>query len=168
MKLCLLLLLTCAAHAARADESALRQCRALTDAAARLACYDALPLAPLAAAPQPPLVLPAAPAAPAVPAVPAAAAPAAPAASVMASTFGLARSDEKLQDITSTIPGLFEGWRAGSRIRLANGQLWQISDDSSALYWLRDPKVTVRRAALGGFVLDVEGANRMPRVRRLE
>jgi len=36
------------------------------------------------------------------------------------------------------------------------------------VYHLRDPKVTVRRATLGTFVLDIEGARRQPRVRRLE
>jgi hypothetical protein len=44
---------------------------------------------------------------------------------------------------------MFEGWRPNERIRLANGQVWQIADDSSSLLQRRDPKVTVRRGALG-------------------
>ena len=141
--LSLALAFTLVAGSAGADDSALRRCRALADAAARLACYDALPLgAPTVAAS-------------------AAAAP-------TAATFGLQRADDGLLEIVSTIPGLFEGWRPGDRIRLANGQLWQVTDDSSAIYNLRDPKVTVRRAAMGTFVLDIEGARRLPRVRRLE
>ena len=121
---------------AAADETALRRCRTLAEAPARLACYDALPLA----AATPPV----------------------------ATTVGLQRADEAVLEIVSSIPGLFEGWRPGDRIRVVNGQLWQVSDDSNAVYYLRDPKVTVRRAAMGTFVLDIEGARRMPRVRRLE
>ena len=131
-----------------ADDSALRRCRALADAAARLNCYDTLPLG-----------------APAVLAAPAASASA---AQLAALGFGLQRADEAVLEIASSIRGLFEGWRAGDRIRLANGQLWQVSDDSSAVYYLRDPRVTVRRAAMGTFVLDIEGARKLPRVRRLE
>ena len=104
--LSLALAFTLVASSAGAGDSALRRCRALADAAARLACYDALPLG-----------------APTV---------------------------------------------AASAAAAANGQLWQVTDDSSAIYNLRDPKVTVRRAAMGTFVLDIEGARRLPRVRRLE
>ena len=45
MKLALLPLLVLAAPLAHADDEALRRCRGLADAGARLACYDALPLA---------------------------------------------------------------------------------------------------------------------------
>ena len=133
-----------AAGAAWSDEAAMRRCRGLADATARLNCYDALPLGAAAVA-----------------------APAA-AASPVAASFGLQRADEAVLEVVTSIPGLFEGWRPSDRIRLANGQLWQVSDDSSAVYYLRDPKVTVRRAAFGTFVLDIEGARKLPRVRRLE
>ena len=143
----LLLLFLCGG--AMADDAALRQCRALANDAARLACYDAMPLQ-----------APVAPSAPSVPPPTVATAP--------VSSFGLARADEATQTITSSIAGVFEGWDPGSRIRLANGQLWQVVDDSRGTYYLRDPKVVVRRAALGSFVLDIEGVKRLPRVRRLE
>ena len=143
----------------------LAACRALTDAAARLACYDALPLptaaataaAPSAkAAPAAAVVVPAAPAAPAAAAVP-----------VAAPNFGQERRDEP-QALQSSIPGFFEGWGPRTRIRLANGQVWQVVDDSQGVYALTDAKVTVRRAMLGGFVLEIAGANKAPRVRRVE
>ena len=133
--------------ATAADDGALRQCRALTDAAARLACYDALPLA--------------------APSTASATAPPA-AAAAPAAAFGLPPPEEKVQEITSTIPGLFDGWGPRSLIRLANGQVWQVTDDSRGVYALRDPKVRVKRASLGSFVLDIEGANLLPRVRRVE
>ena len=142
--LALALLLGSSLAGAQAD--ALRQCRGLADASARLACYDAVPLA--AAVPSP--------------------ASAAASAPPVAATFGLARPDDKVQEIVSHIPGLLDGWRRGTLIRLANGQVWQVTDDDTAVYNLRDAKVTVRRAVMGTFVLDIEGANRVPRVRRVE
>ena len=51
---------------------------------------------------------------------------------------------------------------------MTNGQVWQVSDGSSASYYLRDPKVTVRRAPLGGFDMEIEGARKSPRVQRVE
>lgn len=83
-------------------------------------------------------------------------------------SFGLEAAGEKLQEVRSHIPGLFDGWRAGDRIRLANGQVWRVVDDSRADYDLRDPQVTVRRGALGSYLLDIEGAKQLPRVRRVE
>jgi hypothetical protein len=116
-----------------------RRCRQLTDPAGRLACYDGL-----------------------------ATLPAAPPASAAAASFGLPRPADEIQEVVTRYEGLFEGWSPGDRIRLANGQVWQIADDSRAVYRLRDPKVTVRRGALGRFVLDVEGARITPTVRRVE
>ena len=131
--------LAVAGGALAADDAALHRCRALADAPARLACYDALPLA---------------------------AAPAAPATG--AATFGMETRQPEVAAITTHIEGRFEGWQPGSRIRLANGQLWQVSDGSTGVYDLTNPKVTLRRGALSGFWLEIEGANRSPRVRRVE
>ena len=146
-----------AATALASPDAAMRQCRALGDASARLACYDAVPLPASAGA----TTSAAAAAGPAPMATPAS-------TPNLTSSFGLTRPDQKLPDIRSHIVGAFEGWEARTRIRLANGQVWQISDDSSASYNLRDPKVTVRRAAMGSYMLDIEGAKNMPRVRRVE
>ncbi len=63
---------------------------------------------------------------------------------------------------------MFEGWGARTRIRLANGQVWQVVDGSSAALALNEPRVTVRRALMGDFVLEVEGSNRTAKVKRLE
>ncbi|MDE2002625.1 MAG: hypothetical protein KGJ25_03745 [Betaproteobacteria bacterium] len=151
------LLLMAAAGPARADTEAaagLRHCRSLPEPGARLACYDALPLAP---------TLREAPVAP-----PAPPAPAAPSQAQREAAFGLAEPPAgQVQAITSHIPGHFQGWDPGTVITLANGQVWQITDDTSAAYELDNPRVTVRRAALGSFMLDIEGARRTPRARRL-
>ena len=121
------------------------RCRGLTEASARLACYDAL-------------------------AVPAAAAKAAAGKPAVQSGFGLEnRAGAGTVDaIESYIPGRFEGWEAKSRLKLANGQVWQIADDSSRYLPLNDPKVRIRRDILGAFHLEFEQSNHSPRVRRVQ
>lgn len=138
-----------------ADDAGLRQCRAIGNPVARLACYDALAL--------PPAPVPAAP-----PSAPAAAPPSAPSPAALESQFGLASPVERVQEVVTRYEGQFEGWRPNERIRLANGQVWQVVDGSSGVYDLKNPKVTVKRGALGRFILDVEGAGKMPGVRRVE
>lgn len=73
-----------------------------------------------------------------------------------------------LEAIESYIPGPFEGWLPRTRIRLANGQVWQVTDGSSGTYRLVDPKVRVQRGMLGSFFLEIEGQNRSLRVKRVE
>jgi hypothetical protein len=142
--LLLVLLLAQIPDAARADDDSLRRCRALAADAARLACYDAIALAPAAAAA-------------------AASAVAAPAA-----RFGLPEGPDRIERVQSRIEGRFEGWRPLDRFRLANGQVWQVIDGSTGVYWLDSPRVAVRRGALGSFVLEIEGVKPFVRVRRIE
>ncbi len=148
---CALALSASASGAALADEGGLQACRAITDAARRLACYDALPL---------PAAGTAAPAAPA-------AAPHDPASFGFEAKAAQA-TQAALPSIGSYIPGRFEGWGPRERIKLANGQVWQVTDDSNAVMNLMDPKVTVRRGALGAFYLEFEQSNRNARVKRVE
>ena len=77
-------------------------------------------------------------------------------------------SNTQLDAIESHIPGSFEGWSAKSNIKLANGQIWQISDDSSRAHYIDNPKVRIRRGALGSFYLEIQGTNVSPRVRRVQ
>ena len=165
-----------AAHAV--DDAAFARCRSIADTAARLACYDGLPVAPAAAmqsAPSRPAT--AAPAPNAAPAArtPSAAAPAPaaapPAPASAAENFGM---EEKIAasglppTMESYIPGHFEGWGAGARIKLANGQVWQVVDGTSAYFNRENPKVLVRRGMMGGFFLEIENSNRSPRVKRVQ
>lgn len=145
-----LFLLLLSAGTALADDAGLLRCRAITDAAARLACYDALPMsstegkAGQAKAIQTP------------------------------EQFGLeqqtaaAQAPKELDAIDSRISGRFEGWYPNAIIRLANGQVWQVTDGSSRSYDLTDPKVSIRRGFLGAFYLNLEGDNRTVRVRRVQ
>lgn len=135
---------------ALADETGLLKCRAMKDSAARLACYDALPVAPAAARP-------------------AAAAPSAP-AKPAPEQFGLEerRFAPVLDAIESRISGRFDGWGPNARFQLANGQVWQVADGSSGAHWIENPKVRIRRGLLGAFFLEIEGTNRSPRVTRVQ
>ncbi|MEQ1516906.1 MAG: hypothetical protein ABL931_10505 [Usitatibacteraceae bacterium] len=145
--------------AAFADDAALLRCRAITESTARLACYDALVVMP-----------PGAVSAAKAPVRQSAPTPAAP-AKQSASQFGLEQRQAlktELDAIESSIVGSFEGWRANSNIRLANGQVWQIADDTSRAHYVDNPKVRIRRGALGSFYLEIEGTNHSPRVRRVQ
>jgi hypothetical protein len=139
------------------DEISLLRCRATADAAARLACYDALVLLPQSTSNSRAQALgtlgtPAA--GPPVPAV---------------ALFGMEHQvDQQVKEVTSRIVGDFEGWGPRTKFRLENGQIWQVSDDSNAVYSLNSPKVKISRAVLSGFEMEIEGAKRAPRVRRLE
>jgi hypothetical protein len=138
--------------AALADDAALLRCRGIAEASARLACYDALPLtategkAGQAAAKQgnqPPTP----------------------------EQFGLEQKlvpPPGLDAIESSISGRFEGWQPNTTIRLANGQVWQVTDGSSRIYDVNNPNVEIRRGMLGAFYLNLAGDNRTVRVRRIQ
>jgi len=154
-------------QAAELPSAGLQSCRALTDAKARLSCYDAL--ADQAAK------QPQAPAASTVPlAVGTAAAAAAATSSTataavpVADTFGLTnRPKNEPNVISGQIDGLFEGWGPNQIIYLSNGQAWQVIDGSRAVVYLKNPKVEIRKAAMGSFMLELEGSNETARVKRL-
>jgi hypothetical protein len=134
--------------AALASETTLEQCRGIADPPARLACYDALPLSATTAGAEPKARVPETPA-----------------------QFGLSREvipSVDLSAIESTIPGHFDGWYPNRRIRLANGQVWQVADATTRLYELDNPKVTIRRGLLGAYYLDLSIDNRSIRVTRVQ
>lgn len=161
-----LLLLLLVSSTALADDAGLLRCRAIKESAARLACYDALavPSSPGKAAATP---APASPSASASSSSTASAPPARPQEKV--EQFGMPQKDREvaLEAIESTIPGRFEGWGPRENIRFANGQVWQIADDSKGYHDIVNPQVRVRRGALGAYYLEIQGTNRSPRVTRL-
>jgi hypothetical protein len=165
----------CAALPGFADDGGLQRCRAIKDSAQRLSCYDALPLGAPA-----PAMAPAAPSSPAAAAAAPAAAAAAPPTAAVASApaavpppssrfgFELRALPDELAYLESYIPGTFEGWKPRSRITLANGQVWQVIDESSRMTSRENPKVKVTRGMIGSFFLEIEGINPAPRVRRVQ
>ncbi len=141
-------LLLLVSNAALADDAAVLKCRALPDAASRLACYDAMPLG---------------------------AAPAAAPASVAAApeqSFGLRpvvpKKETQADTIRSTVAGEIEGWSPGTRISLANGQVWRVVDGDAVLPKLTNPKAEVSRGLLGAYFLQIVGHNSTARVTRIQ
>ncbi len=209
-----IVLLLAAPAFVHADDAALAKCRAIAEAGARLACYDAIPLAAAVATPQ------AAPPAPAVAGATGTAIPApvakvsgasyeasltatppppptpAPAAKVTAKAYSASvaatpapveeraqpssakqaeqfgvenvRPKEQLDKIESSIAGPFEGWVPHQRIRLANGQVWQIADDSTHWMSVENPKVVIWRGLLGAYYMNIGTLNQAPRVERVK
>jgi hypothetical protein len=150
--------------AALADDAALLKCRQLEDGPVRLACYNAIAIPAVAP------VVAAAPGAPAVAAAPAYTTVAAPTRDEMAAMFGLEPEilkSARLSAIETSISGPFDGWVRGQRIRLANGQVWQVVDDTEDVVELNNPKVTVKRGLLGAMFLDIDGAHRNAKVKRV-
>jgi hypothetical protein len=145
----LLLTLLCASGAALADDAALLACRKLDDGPARLACYDVIPAD--ADAPRPALAAAAAPADP-------------------AQSFGLenVRRPEAPKLIDSTLVGRFDGWGPNTQFKLANGQVWRVSDGSSGMLDpVTDPKVRISRNMFGTMFIEFPGTNQSAKVKRV-
>jgi hypothetical protein len=152
-----------AAPGATAQDSGLERCRQITDPAARLACYDALPRGGPEARPAPPA--PVAPAGAGQAGAPPAQAKPTP------EQFGyeeLTPAPKGLDKIDTRVMGKFEGWWPNAKIALVNGQVWQVADGSSRVYELDSPKVTITRGLFGAFYLNVDGENWTVRVRRVQ
>ena len=77
-------------------------------------------------------------------------------------------NDEDADDLETRLAGPFTGWDGDTVFRLENGQLWQQIDSSYLYSRAESPRVTIRRAAFGSYLLQVEGIGRTVRVRRLE
>lgn len=154
MKALPLALLFLVSGSALADDAALLKCRAIPDVAARVACYDAIPVG--AARPAQ---------------APAAATAAAPAATAE-QNFGMEavkQRETQPKSVQSTILGEFDGWGPSSQIRLANGQVWRIIDGSEAVLPRRsDVKVNIERNVFGTIFLRVDGTNSSAKVRRVQ
>jgi hypothetical protein len=138
------ILLLFAANAALADDAAVLKCRTLPDAASRLSCYDAMPLA---------------------------GAPATAAAS--AQNFGLKPAVQPKPApqpdlVRSTVVGEIGGWSPGTRITLANGQAWRIIDGDAVLPMMRNPQAEVSRGLMGAYFLQVAGHTSAARVARVQ
>lgn len=137
--------------AVAADDAAMQRCRDTRDPAARLACYDAVPL----------------------PTAPVASAPGPAASPLPAASFGLEsrpspNATPTAVSIESAIEGRFDGWLPHGQLRLTNGQVWEISDGSQSAYGLNSPKVKITRGVSGSFFMAIEGVAQTPRVRRVK
>jgi hypothetical protein len=169
---------------AHANDAAIQKCRGITDGVQRLACYDAIALAAPAAGAKASPVSPATASAPSsasgatnVVNAPSgkAAAPTAAATAPASQTsdiaeFGLTPKVRAaaVDKISARIKGKLESWKQGTRIRLDNGQLWVVIDDSTGFCQCDSPAVEISRAAFGTFFMSIEGKRAAPRVKRIE
>lgn len=144
MKLMLLALLLSISSLASADDAAVVRCRGIAEATARLACYDALVVQTSEEKAQ-------------------------EVVAAQREQFGLNNFGKNAPgSIESYIPGHFEGWQPGDSFRLANGQVWQVNDNSSGVHYIDNPKVSIRHGMFSAYYLEIEGTNRSPRVSRVE
>ena len=72
--------------------------------------------------------------------------------------------------IYTSISGEFRGWEgAGTRLKLDNGQVWQITDSTARLkVQVTDPRVIIEPGAFGSWYLKIEGYNTRARVKRIK
>ena len=143
-----------------AAQDGLAKCRAITDTAARLACYDALPLPSTGRAKETPQEFGRPPQAAQPPAR----------AQETPQQFGNPPASRPipLDEIQARVVGHFGGWQLNGRVRLDNGQVWQFTEDNARFYSLENPKIVIRRGLLDVYYFNVEGDNRSVRVRHLE
>lgn len=165
----------------------LARCRAVAEATARLACYDALAEPRAAAAPSAPApvskgTLPLAdetaaglspPRALPVPQPQTAPTPPVAAPPGQEQTFGAealasAKSEEQLTTLAAHAVGRFNGVHRGMIVKLDNGQLWKNVDDREYDdYEAENPAVVVERNFLGNYWLQFADARFRFRVRRI-
>ncbi|MFO7724246.1 MAG: hypothetical protein R6V45_01750 [Oceanipulchritudo sp.] len=72
------------------------------------------------------------------------------------------------EEIESRIDGTFTGWDGDTVFRLDNGQVWKQVQPDSFYINAENPKVTIKRALFGSYLLSVEGYGASVRVRRVE
>jgi len=159
------------------DATALRACRDISDDAQRLACYDALTLAPEAeravapsGSPQTESVrTPAAAATTATVAVPASPSPeelfgrdAAQSGEIIRQAAGIPQLDK----LRTRITAVAEDPSGKAIVTIANGQVWNQLDRPPARLTPGE-EIEIRRAAMGSFLLVRNVGGRGIRVRRL-
>jgi len=180
MKNYLVVALSIAALTVHAGEQTWQQCAAIQHNGARLACYDAFARssqsthAPEMTEETPTPVVATQPGATAV-VVPAKPTPRVQPEVVKPEqreqTFGLEQkiiAEQQAEEITTRFEGMFTGWEPKQEFTLANGQVWQISDTSSAHHHIENPEIVIKRGMFGSFYMKIEGLNRTPRVKRIK
>lgn len=69
--------------------------------------------------------------------------------------------------VRSEIRGEFRGWQKGDKIRLENGQVWEVIDGTLAIPPTPLAKITIEPGFMGSWLMKVEGYNAAARVRRV-
>lgn len=84
--------------------------------------------------------------------------------------FGLEKQAELRtpDELVSTIPGEFDGWHGKSTFTLANGQVWQQTDNARFTHHATNPEVVIEKGVWGSFRMKVDGLNRSIPVKRIK
>lgn len=131
------------------------KCRAVTDAAQRLGCYDAIGAATPSPTPQ-------------ADAAPASRTATPPSRSETSETSGFGLKGSSGDSIQSNVNGVFVGWEPRQRFELANGQIWQVIDGSSGFYKpMQNPSAKITKGFFSGFFLEIDGVNQRISVKRI-
>ena len=168
------------------SEESLADCATISDASARLACFDKLagtsttpvtsPARPVASTqpvpPAPVTIIESAPAADTAPEKPATEPTPVAGVSSYQDLFGLENQAaiKGIKQITSRIINDFDGWDGKTVFRLENGQVWMQKDVNSSLSWRGSshPVATIKRKTFNSYLLKVEGTNKSVRVTRVK
>jgi len=157
MRATLIVIALCGCGAAFGAEPA-KDCAAIADPAARLACYDEKhgTSAPGPAPAGAPAAAPAA--APATPATPQA-------------EFGLEQPKpvQVVNSITARLVGKITGWRKGTLFKLDNGHVWKCIDDDSRSYTgiPENAEVTISQSTFGAYWMDITAVRARVKVKRI-
>lgn len=71
------------------------------------------------------------------------------------------------EEMSSVALGEFSMWRRGQKIRLENGQVWEITNPTDYFYKVTNPKVTIEKGLFSSFYLHIEGVSKSLRVKRI-
>ncbi len=87
-----------------------------------------------------------------------------------ADLFGKESSMAGLTDdsMESRAVGSFKRWQKKMKIKLENGQVWQVTSNNTMYYKIENPKVKIEKGALGAFYMGIEGVNRRLKVKRIK
>ena len=71
--------------------------------------------------------------------------------------------------LASRITGRFDGWNKLDRVKLANGQVWQLLDEGTSIGARTDPQVLIKAGALkASYFMTIEGLGAPVRVKRVQ
>ena len=83
------------------------------------------------------------------------------------SSFGKTEDLSEPEEINSRILGVFNGWSGETIFELENGQIWKKSGNGFLSANVNNPKIKIKKGALGSFTLSVEGFNSSIKVKRI-
>ena len=83
-------------------------------------------------------------------------------------SFGKTQDLSEPEEINSRILGIFNGWSGETTFELENGQVWKKTGNGFLSANVNNPKINIKKGALGSFTLSVEGFNSSIKVKRIK